>query len=140
MTCAFAEDPSALSTSQLMTLPTLPDAVAGASLRERFRQLFFGGGTGWTRAIIEIEDGTMCPVCLEEMGKEDRVVACGTCRNPIHEQCLVKWKRSRVRRSVTCVLCRAKWRTEQDKYLNLSAYVSEDDANDPPPSPPCTAN
>lgn len=80
---------------------------------------------------MEMEEGTTCPVCLEEMdGKEERVVACGTCRNPIHEECLMRWKRSTGRRSASCVICRARWRvrtstSEQDKYLNLSAFVTQ---------------
>nr|GMD48889.1 mitogen-activated protein kinase kinase kinase 1-like [Ipomoea batatas] len=70
----------------------------------------------------------------EEIGREERVAACGTCKNPIHEDCLLAWRRSnRPRRFISCVLCRARWRdvraaAEQEKYLNLSAYnhVSED--------------
>lgn len=115
---------------RLLGMPTLQEAVAGASLRERFHQLFFGGRQGGSlRPTIEIEDGTTCPVCLEEIGKEERVVACGTCRNPLHEKCLVRWKRSKGRQSTSCVVCRARWRnrTENDKYLNLSAYISEND-------------
>ncbi|KAF7817116.1 mitogen-activated protein kinase kinase kinase 1 [Senna tora] len=80
---------------RLLTTPTSPDSVAGAALRERFHQLFFtqrqgsGSGSGTSSASsIEVEDGSTCPICLEEMGKEDMVVACATCRNPIHEDCL----------------------------------------------------
>lgn len=99
---------------------------------------------------IEVEEGATCPICLEEMvGKEDKVVACATCRNPIHEECLVKWKRSRGRRLASCVICRARWRDhhnrnnnndhhhhlrDNNKYLNLSAYVDMPH-ND---GPPCT--
>jgi len=105
--------------------------VAGGSLRQRFHQLFLGGGS--RKAEIETEEGATCPVCLEEMVKEQKLVACGTCRNPIHEECLMRWKRSRGRRSASCVICRARWRdrAEQDQYLNLSAYVSEDDMAEP---------
>ncbi|PHU09262.1 hypothetical protein BC332_21122 [Capsicum chinense] len=61
------------------------------------------------------------------MNKEERVVACGTCKNPIHEECLMAWKRSNRRRSIRCVICRPRWRDvraseQQEKYLNLSAY------------------
>ncbi|XP_028755869.1 mitogen-activated protein kinase kinase kinase 1-like [Neltuma alba] len=109
---------------RLLDLPTSPDSLAGAALRERFHQLFFSGRQ---EPSIEMEDGTTCPICLEEMGKDDKVVACGTCRNPIHEECLVKWKRSRGRRTASCVICRARWRgmNDQDQYLNLSAYISQ---------------
>lgn len=120
--------------TRLLCMPTLPDAVAGAGVRQRFHQLFFSQvrqESSSSRPTVEIEDGTMCPVCLEEMaGKEDRVVACGTCRNPIHEECLLRWKRSTGRRSASCVICRARWRnrtssSEQEKYLNLSAFVND---------------
>jgi hypothetical protein len=62
------------------------------------------------------------------MRKWERVVSCGTCRNPIHEECLRRWKRSRGRRAASCVICRARWRdrADQERYLNLAAYVSED--------------
>lgn len=119
---------------RLLAMPTLPEAVAGGTLRQRFHQLFFdGGGSMMVRPSIEMEDGATCPVCLEEMGRKEKLVACGTCRNPIHEECLVRWKRSRGRRSASCVICRARWRdrAEQDKYVNLSAYVSEDDMGHP---------
>ncbi|KAJ7958820.1 Mitogen-activated protein kinase kinase kinase 1 [Quillaja saponaria] len=110
--------------NRLLGMPTLAEAVAGASHRQRFQQLLFHSKQGCLRPFVEMEDGTSCPICLEEMGKEERVVACGTCRNPIHEGCLVRWKRSRGRRSASCVICRARWRdshrTEQNKYLNLA--------------------
>lgn len=115
-------------------MPTLPEAVAGGTLRQRFHQLFFDGGEkGSAGSNIEMEDGATCPVCLEEMGKGEKLVACGTCRNAIHEECLVRWKRSKGRRTASCVICRARWRdkTEQDKYVNLSAFVSEDDMAQP---------
>ncbi|KAI7993883.1 hypothetical protein LOK49_LG11G01733 [Camellia lanceoleosa] len=92
--------------------------------------MFFQARQGSSlQATVEIEDGTSCPVCLDELGQGDKVVVCGTCRNPIHEECLLTWKRSSRRRSATCVICRARWRnrTDQEPYLNLSAYVSEDD-------------
>ncbi|XP_004501151.1 uncharacterized protein [Cicer arietinum] len=113
---------------RLLNMPTLNEAVAGYSVRQRFHQVFFEGG-GSKRERIEMEEGATCPVCLEEMGKEERLVACESCRNGIHEECLVRWKRSRGRRSVSCVICRARWRNrgEQDKYVNLSAYVSEEE-------------
>ena len=115
---------------RLLGTPTLPEAVAGGTLRQRFHQLFFSGGS--TETKIEMEEGATCPVCLEEMGKEQNLVACGTCRNPIHEECLMKWKRTKGR-SASCVICRARWRdrVEQDEYLNLSAYVGEDDVEQP---------
>lgn len=117
--------------NRLLALPASNETFAGATVREMFHQLFFqaGGPSTSAGAHVEIEEGTSCPVCLEEMGKGEKIVACGTCRNPIHEECLMAWKKSSRRRSTNCVLCRARWRNtaEQDKYLNLSAYISEDD-------------
>ncbi|XP_059644770.1 uncharacterized protein LOC132286451 [Cornus florida] len=115
--------------SRLLSTPTSPEALAGASLRERFHQLFFQATRGHSRPSLHIEDGTKCPVCLEEMGSGEKVLACGTCRNLIHEECMLTWKRSRGRRSVSCVICRARWRdrADQERYLNLSAFVSEDE-------------
>ncbi|GAV65536.1 SWIM domain-containing protein/zf-RING_2 domain-containing protein [Cephalotus follicularis] len=116
--------------SRLLGTPTLVESLAGASVRERFHQLFVQARhQGVSGPVVEIEEGSACPVCLEEMEKGEKVVACGTCRNLIHEECLARWKRSRGRRSASCVICRARWRdrADQDKYLNLAAFVSEDD-------------
>ncbi|KAM1365013.1 hypothetical protein ACFX13_044082 [Malus domestica] len=120
--------------NRLLGLPTLPEALAAFSLRERFHQLFFQGSSSSSatkpRHQVEIEEGSSCPVCLEEMaGKQEKVVACGTCRNPIHEECLMTWKRSSGGRSASCVICRARWKDinrimKQDKYLNLAAYYA----------------
>lgn len=123
---------------RLLSMPTLPEAVAGCTLRQRFHQLFFDGRDKGRK--IEMEEGATCPICLEEMGKGEKLVACGTCRNGIHEECLIRWKRSKGRRSASCVICRARWRDrmEQDKYVNLSAYVSEDDDMPYPPGGLCT--
>ncbi|CAI9759640.1 unnamed protein product [Fraxinus pennsylvanica] len=116
--------------NRLLSLPTLTGALASATLCEKFHRLFFKARPSDSRPPVVVEDGSICPVCLEEMGKEDKMVACGTCRNIIHEECFLAWKRSCGRRKpATCVLCRARWRegANQEKYLNLSAYVTEDD-------------
>ncbi|XP_059461703.1 uncharacterized protein LOC132190679 [Corylus avellana] len=114
--------------NRLLGTPTVRETLAGAGVRERFHQLFFQARPGASRPNIEIEDGTTCPICLDEMRKWERVVSCGTCRNPIHEECLQRWKRSTGRRATSCVICRARWRdrADQERYLNLAAYVSED--------------
>ncbi|KAA8525252.1 hypothetical protein F0562_007107 [Nyssa sinensis] len=101
--------------SRLLGTPTSPEALAGANLREMFHQLFFQARQAVSQPSFEIEDGTTCPVCLEEMGRGDKVVACRTCRNPIHEECFLAWKRSRGRRSASCVICRARWRDWADR-------------------------
>ncbi|KAJ6361530.1 hypothetical protein OIU78_002042 [Salix suchowensis] len=115
--------------NRLLGTRTLPEALAGACARERFHQLFFQRRYGVLRPRVEAEDGTTCPICLEEMEKAEKVVACGSCRNTVHEECLMRWKRSKGRRAASCVICRARWRdrNDEDKYLNLAAYVGEDD-------------
>ncbi|WRX35193.1 zinc finger protein [Theobroma cacao] len=114
--------------NRLLSTPTYPEALAGAGIRERFHQLYYqakkqGESSG---GVKEIEEGTTCPVCLEEMEKGEKVLACSTCRNLIHEECLMSWKRSRGRRSASCVICRARWSADQEKYLNLAAFLSQD--------------
>ena len=109
----------------------MPEALAGATLRERFHQLFSQAKKqGESGGVKEIQEGTMCPVCLDEMEKGEKVVACSTCRNLIHEECLMRWKISRRRRSANCVICRARWSADQEKYLNLATYISQDEAGD----------
>ncbi|XP_042484149.1 mitogen-activated protein kinase kinase kinase 1-like [Macadamia integrifolia] len=117
--------------SRLLGSPTSPDSLAGIRVRERFHELFLHSATpGVPSGVADLEDGATCPICLDELGKEDGVVTCRACRNPLHEECLQTWKRSRGRRPATCVICRARWRdmAEQERYLNLAAYVCEDDA------------
>ncbi|XP_010249556.1 PREDICTED: uncharacterized protein LOC104592084 [Nelumbo nucifera] len=115
--------------SRLLGTPTSPESLAGAHLRERFHQLFSQARRDPPRRVTGLEDGATCPICLEEMGIEDRLVACGTCRNPLHEECFHTWKRSRGRRAANCVICRARWRerADQERYLNLGAYVTGDE-------------
>lgn len=129
---------------RLLAAPSLPGALAGAGLREIFHQHFYLSRQGLTQrrpAPVHVEDGSVCPVCLDEITAQQGastdaaagrqgVVACGTCRNPIHEECLLKWKRSRGRRPAICAICRARWRDrvgQEKKYVNLAAYVGEDD-------------
>lgn len=109
--------------SRLVSTPTSTEALAGESIRERFHQLFFR-----PREVEPLEEGSACPICLENMGRGMKLVACGTCKNPVHEECLLAWKRSSRRRSTSCVICRARWkdRAELERYLNLSAYVNEE--------------
>ncbi|CAN0907217.1 Mitogen-activated protein kinase kinase kinase 1 [Linum grandiflorum] len=143
--------------SRLLSSPSSPESLAGVSVRRRFHQLFFDflvrrqreqqqqeeednkDGRGVAR--VQIEEGAMCPICMDDIVKTETgeaavaVAACGTCRNVVHQECLRRWKRSRGRRGATCVICRARWRghgdddrrrCREDKYLNLGAYVCED--------------
>lgn len=119
--------------ASLLSAPISIDAVAGVAIRQRFQEMYTHRAVthpdGKAPPVVA-EQGSMCPVCLEDMGGgEKKLVACATCKNPIHEECLLAWKRSSRRRSTSCVICRARWRdrAEQEKYINLSAYVSEDE-------------
>ncbi|KAK3023138.1 hypothetical protein RJ639_043977 [Escallonia herrerae] len=116
--------------SRLLAMPMLTEYLAGANAREWFHHLFFRERQ--QEKSIGVEDGATCPICLEEMGGGEKLVACGTCRNAIHEECLLAWKRSNRRRSTSCVMCRARWRdiADQERYLNLSVYVGQDDTAD----------
>ncbi|KAM7255750.1 hypothetical protein ACFE04_011491 [Oxalis oulophora] len=123
---------------RLVSLPTLRESLAGESVRQMFHQLFFqeklnqGDGGAGSSGPIEIEEGSACPVCLEEMEKGEVVTSCATCRNLIHEECLIRWKKSRGRRAASCVICRARWKDSRvddrkEKYINLAAFVGEED-------------
>ncbi|MQM08069.1 hypothetical protein Taro_040921 [Colocasia esculenta] len=115
---------------RLLDAPTPPEALAGFRARERFHQLFSSsseaGGAQGNEKVREPE-GT-CPVCLEEM-EERKLATCGACGNSVHEECFLRWKRSRGRRAASCVMCRARWRErkEQEAYVNLAPYASEDE-------------
>lgn len=111
--------------NRLLSTPTSPETMAGVKVRERFHQLFFQTRQSALQSVVDRKDSTNCPICLGEMERGERVVSCATCQNSIHEECLLRWKRSRGRRSATCVICRARWR-DGEKYLNLAAYVGED--------------
>ncbi|KAK1370245.1 Mitogen-activated protein kinase kinase kinase 1 [Heracleum sosnowskyi] len=123
---------------RLLSAPMSNKAIAGASIRERFHQLFFQerqcstSSSNTNQQSFKIEDGTLCPVCLEEMTLQEKLIACATCNNLIHDECMTAWKKSSRRRSISCVMCRARWksareREDQIKYVNLSAYVSNQD-------------
>ncbi|KAI4377647.1 hypothetical protein MLD38_015242 [Melastoma candidum] len=130
----------------LLSAPSDVASLASASLRARFHERFFlarkRGGCNELGARPDKRTGEeegdgdepeVCPICLEEMGAEGgeggRPVTCMTCRNRVHEECLLRWKKSLGRRSAICVMCRARWRMEKepDRYVNLAAYVGEDD-------------
>lgn len=91
--------------------------------------------TTMRRETVELEEAetSMCPVCMEEMRREERVLACGVCGNCLHEECFQKWKRSRGRRVANCVICRARWREKEHerRYMNLSDYIAEEDGGLP---------
>ncbi|KAG5578294.1 hypothetical protein H5410_058428 [Solanum commersonii] len=128
-TCLYRRSLRPRHLQRLLNLPISTEALATSKVREMFHQLFSQQPQRSSPVIIKIENGTTCPVCLEEMNEEEKIAACVTCRNPIHEECLMAWKRSTSRRkSISCVLCRARWRDvrneiEGDKYLNLSPYI-----------------
>ncbi|KAE8688982.1 carotenoid cleavage dioxygenase 8 [Hibiscus syriacus] len=90
--------------SRILETSTSPEALARAGLRERFHQIFSERKKhGETGDVKEIEEGTVCPVCLEKT-------------------------KSRGRRSANCVLYRARWSSDQEKYLNLTNYIGREEA------------
>ncbi|XP_010313451.2 uncharacterized protein [Solanum lycopersicum] len=135
-TCLYRRRLRPRHLQRLLNLPISTEVLATSEVREMFHQLFSQQPKRSSPVIIKVENGTTCPVCLEEMNEEEKIAACVTCRNPIHEECLMAWKRSNNRRkSISCVLCRARWRDvrnelEGDKYLNLSPYIISNVEND----------
>ncbi|XP_058070003.1 uncharacterized protein LOC131219032 [Magnolia sinica] len=128
--------------SRLLRTPVSLDTLAGPRARERFHQLFSESrGSFGLPHTIELPDDSTCPVCMEQMRKEERLVACAVCRNSLHDECFLKWKRSRGRRAASCVICRARWRErkELDGYMNLAAYVSNEDDGAPGDRASCAA-
>ncbi|KAK9946646.1 hypothetical protein M0R45_012097 [Rubus argutus] len=108
--------------SWLLGLPTSRGSLAKESVRQWFRQLHchakqqqqersFEFSPSRPSPSLRIEDGSCCPVCLDEIGRRDKVVACWKCRNPMHEECFFKWERSTRKKAAHCTLCRAKWST-----------------------------
>lgn len=107
---------------RFLAIPTASDVLAGPRARAMFLRLL-SGSTQQLR-----QEGAVCPVCLDEMtdGQGIRLVTCGTCGNSVHGECFDRWKRSRGRRGVSCVVCRARWRERRqgEMYVNLSVYVN----------------
>lgn len=120
--------------ARFLAIPTASDVLAGPRARAMFLRLLFGPnqqGRELTEVTVLRQEGEVCPVCLDEMsnGQAVRLVTCGTCGNSVHGECFNRWKRSRGRRGVSCVVCRARWRErrEGEMYVNLSVYVSGDE-------------
>ncbi|XP_065850040.1 uncharacterized protein [Euphorbia lathyris] len=115
--------------NRLLSTPSSVESLADSSVRQRFHQLFFEVRGGWRRSCpeeVKIEEGTICPICQDEMEMLSAAVACEMCKNVVHEECLMKWRRSRGRRGACCVICRARWRERlnEQTYLNLATHVS----------------
>ncbi|WCJ38343.1 SWIM zinc finger family protein / mitogen-activated protein kinase kinase kinase (MAPKKK)-related [Euphorbia peplus] len=111
---------------RLLNTPSAVDSLADSSVRQRFHKLYFGEKKT-CKEQVKIEEGTTCPICLDdiEVTAVAKAVACETCKNVVHEECLTKWRRTRGSRGVSCVICRARWsqgfdRDQEDAYLNLA--------------------
>ena len=121
--------------ARLLATPSFIVSFARQTLRERFHQVFFlnkelGINAASLMPCVEVEEGAMCPICLDEMRKSgDRAVACGTCKIPVHEECLMTWEKTKKKGLTKCVTCRSPWtnKGDQQRYLNLSYYVWEDE-------------
>ncbi|KAK9047891.1 hypothetical protein SSX86_033147 [Deinandra increscens subsp. villosa] len=93
--------------TRLLSAEVSDEAVAGASIRRRFRELYRRRRDERKRSE-KVGDGSTCHVCLGEMGVGGvRLVACGACRGRI-----IRWRDGD---------------GGDDKYIDLSAYVSEDE-------------
>ncbi|KAH7657649.1 Mitogen-activated protein kinase kinase kinase protein [Dioscorea alata] len=122
--------------TRLLAIPTSAATLAGPRARERFHQLYStpAGILNMHTRPRPLEEGTLCPICLEPMSDDDdggALVTCRTCGNSLHGECLAKWRRSRGRRAATCVVCRSRWQEQRDqeRYINLAAFAGEDDDN-----------
>ncbi|EER88508.1 mitogen-activated protein kinase kinase kinase 1 [Sorghum bicolor] len=156
--CVWRQTLRPCQVARLVGTPTTyPDVLAGARARERFHQLWSARpankaaddrqeAASSRRPLV---DGAACPVCLEEMrmapaqasqgsggtaAAPQAILTCRTCRNAVHAECFARWKRSRSRRAATCVVCRSRWRRpnreqEQEQYMNLAAYMNDDDGD-----------
>ncbi|XP_056686442.1 uncharacterized protein [Spinacia oleracea] len=126
---------------RLQATSSSPKSLASRTLRQRFHQMFFlkkelGIQGASIKPCMEADVGATCPICLETGRSGDRMVACETCKIPIHEECLMTWKMTQKWKILTkCVTCRSQWRLkrDQDRYVNLSNYVSEDELKMSPP-------
>uniref|UniRef100_A0A803LFK9 Mitogen-activated protein kinase kinase kinase 1 n=2 Tax=Chenopodium quinoa TaxID=63459 RepID=A0A803LFK9_CHEQI len=121
---------------KLQATPSSPVSLASHTLRQRFHQVFFlkkelGLRNANLKPCMKAEVGGTCPICLEMGRSGDRMVACETCRIPIHEECLMTWKRTQRKELTKCLTCRSQWKQkgDQQRYLNLSDYVSEDETS-----------
>ncbi|KAK1610730.1 hypothetical protein QYE76_034403 [Lolium multiflorum] len=154
--CVWRQTLRPCQVARLVVSPTYPEVLAGPRARERFHQLWSAQAAAAASRAEEKRrqeacaassgrpiDGVACPVCLEEMAPPAGetlggaavavpLLTCSTCRNSVHAECFARWKRVRVRRAATCVVCRARWRKpsrereqDQQQYMNLSAYMNE---------------
>ncbi|KAK7311768.1 hypothetical protein RJT34_10110 [Clitoria ternatea] len=103
--------------SLLQHLATLrsPEPLVGASVTPMLRRNLpisrQKGSNSSKKTKVEIKEGDTCPVCMEELSKEEKLVACRECRNAIHHHCFQTWKINNTMKGkpASCVLCRAKW-------------------------------
>ncbi|KAL9279165.1 putative transferase chromatin regulator PHD family [Arabidopsis thaliana] len=151
----------------LFSAPTRPDCLASFRLQQRFLQLFPATTSqpGYTTNISSStskmenevdEEPATCPICLDDIiaienvdggngggkEKETAVVKCRVCKNKVHDECMLAWRKSRGRRPAICVVCRARWPANRSSknpnvgdnnenchgncYLNLAPYVDEE--------------
>ncbi|KAJ3692076.1 hypothetical protein LUZ60_012426 [Juncus effusus] len=134
--CVWRKSIRPCELARFLDVPTAPGVLAGPRARAMFLRILSGANQQAQGQII-IQDGEVCPVCLEDMNNINtnnhngtrsglRLVTCGTCGNSLHGECFARWKRSRGRRAANCVVCRARWRErrEGEHYVNLSVYVN----------------
>ena len=59
------------------------------------------GATGPTRTRVDRRNQS-CAICFSDFDEEQRLLACGRCRQAFHSECIGRW----LQRSATCPTCR----------------------------------
>jgi len=81
----------------------------------------------------QIEIGSMCAICLEDMDEEEEVFTIPLCKHKFHESCVRRWKKEKV----TCPTCRGVMPEElgpTDDHIWIGNYQLTINAR-PPPDP-----
>ncbi|CAL5225254.1 g8046 [Coccomyxa viridis] len=118
---------------------TEEEVITNAALQQAWRRLQGDSSAGAaepTEASKPIEGD--CAICYDEMHPDGgtlqtRVVACGTCKNYVHESCFAEWKKQKktLHQDVTCVYCRNPWQDSSasgvldGEYMNLKHLSAE---------------
>ncbi|KAI3931203.1 hypothetical protein MKW92_040251 [Papaver armeniacum] len=113
--------------TELLNMPTSPQALAGSRACEEFRRLYSMSevNVGPPQSIKD-EDviDVQCPVCHQEMHFAAEAIECGSCGDVGHKRCLSVWRKRVAGRVHVCASCRQEWvSAEQNWYTNLANYM-----------------
>ncbi|GIL74514.1 hypothetical protein Vretimale_2209 [Volvox reticuliferus] len=119
--------------------------LATERVRQRYAAITSGaaaqGEPGSTGGVVGVQrpvEGE-CPICYENLvasgrGPAEAITFCTSCGNNMHKDCFDRWATSKRSsgQTVTCVYCRAPWKTTAgaaagespggSEYINLSQY------------------